>query len=206
MKETSVSAPPGKRKIVQAMRGLLEERAFETITIAEIAAEAEVTEGLLYKYFHDKRDLLHHVLREHYEMFIAGIERDLQGIDGALNKLRKIIWANIERYVNQKVFARIIMLETRNSARYFETEAYVLVRQFIGIVDGVIKEGIAAGEIRADLPPTLIRNAIFGAIEHSCLRLVIFNGAVSTNETARLIADLIFNGIATQPKQKGGRT
>jgi len=206
MKGKTASTPPGKQKIVQALRGLLEERAFETITIAEIAAEAGVTEGLLYKYFHDKRDLLHHVLKEHFEMFIAGIERDLQGIDGALNKLRKIIWTSIERYANHKVFARIIMLETRNSAKYFETEAYALVRQFSGIVDDVIKEGIATGEIRANLPVVSIRNAIFGTIEHSCLKRVIHNEAVSTNETARFIADLIFNGIASQPKQEGGRT
>jgi len=202
MKGKSTSAPPGKQKIAQAMRGLLEERAFETITIAEIAAEAGVTEGLLYKYFWDKRDLLHHVLREHYEMFIAGLERDLQGIDGALNKLRKIIWISIERYANHKVFARIIMLETRNSAKYFETEAYALVRRFIGMVDDVIREGIDAGEIRADLPTAFIRNAIFGAIEHSCLKRVIFNEAVATNETARFIADLIFNGIASRPQQE----
>ena len=197
--------PPGKQKIAQAMRDLLEERAFETITIAKIAAKAGVTEGLLYKYFRDKRDLLHHVLEGHYEEFIAGLERDLQGIDGALNKLRKIIWVSIERYANHKVFARIIMLETRNSAKYFDTQAYALVRQFIGIVDDVIKEGIDAGDIRADLPPAFIRNAIFGAIEHSCLRRVIFNEAVSTNETASVIADLIFNGIASQPQQQGGR-
>jgi len=203
MKEKIVSMPPGKQKIVQALRDLLEERAFETITIAEIATEAGVTEGLLYKYFRDKRDLLHHVLEEHYEMFVAQLQRDLQGIDGALNKLRKIIWASIERYANHKVFARIIILETRNSARYFESEAYALVRRFAGIVDAVIKEGIASGEIRADLPSVYIRNAIFGAIEHSCLRRVIFNEAVSTNETARFITDLIFNGIVVQ-ETKGG--
>ena len=206
MKEKNGSAPPGKRKIVQALRDLLEERAFETITIAEIAAKAGVTEGLLYKYFQDKRDLLHHVLQEHYEMFIAGIERDVPGIDGALNKLRKIIWISIEGYATHKVFARIIMLETRNSAKYLESEAYTLVRRFMGIVDGVIKEGIDAGEIRAGLPPSFIRNAIFGAIEHSCLKRVIFNEAVATNETASLIADLIFNGITPQPKPEGGRT
>jgi len=203
MKEKGLSTPPGKQKIVQALRALLEERGFETITIAEIAAEAGVTEGLLYKYFRDKRDLLHHVLEEHYQMFIAQIERDLQGIDGALNKLRKIIWASIERYANHKVFARIIILETRNSAKYFETEAYTLVRRFVGIVDGVIKEGITAGEIRASLPTAYIRNTIFGAIEHSCLSRVIFNEAVSTNETARFITDLIFNGIVVQ-ETKGG--
>ena len=195
MKERQTTTPPGKQKIIQAMRNLLEDKGFETITIAEIAGEAGVTEGLIYKYFKDKRDLLHHVLKEHYEVFLAQIDRDLQGIDGALNKLKKIIWSSIERYANHKVFARIILLEVRNSEKYFETEAYALVRKFNSIVIGTIKEGMANGEIRNDIPPAFIRNAIFGTIEHSCLNRVIFNEPVSTGESARLISDLIFNGI-----------
>lgn len=198
MKNHNVPTLTGKQKIVKSMRNLLEDRSFETITIAEIAFEAGVTEGLIYKYFKDKRDLLHHVLEEHYMVFLAQIDRDLQGIDGALNKLRKIIWSSIERYANHKVFARIILLEVRNSEKYFESEAYQLVRTFNSIIVGIIKEGVAAGEIRNDMPVAYIRNAIFGTIEHSCLNRVIFNKQVSTNETAQYISDLIFDGIKTQ--------
>ncbi|EKD40530.1 MAG: transcriptional regulator (TetR family protein) [uncultured bacterium] len=195
METRTLSSPPGKLKIVNAMRTLLEDRTFESITIAEIAVTAGVTEALIYKYFKDRRDLLHHVLKEHYELFLVQIDRDLQGIDGALNKLKKIIWSSIERYANHRVFARIILLEVRNSERYFQSEAYELVKQFNRIIIGIINEGVEGGEIRDDLPPAYIRNAIFGAIEHSCLNRVIFNESVSTGDTAKFITDLIFNGI-----------
>ena len=195
MEDSVTKCPPGKLKIANALRTLLEDRTFESITIAEIAVTAGITEGLIYKYFKDRRDLLHHVLKEHYEHFLVQIDRDLQGIDGALNKLRKIIWASIERYANHRVFARIILLEVRNSEGYFQSEAYALVKQFNRIIIGIIKEGIASGEIRDDLPPVFIRNAIFGTIEHSCLNRVIFNEPVSTADAAKFITDLIFNGI-----------
>ena len=188
-------SPPGKLKIISAMRSLLEERTFESLTISEIAVTAGVTEGLIYKYFQDKRDLLHHVLKEHYEQFLIQIDRDLQGIDGALNKLKKIIWSSIERYANHRVYARIILLEVRNSEGYFQSEAYALVRQFNRLIIEIINEGIANGEIRENLPPAYIRNAIFGTIEHSCLNRAIFNEAVSTNEAARIVTELLFNGI-----------
>lgn len=191
----STTSPPGKLKIINAMRTLLEDRTFESLTISEIAVTAGVTEGLIYKYFKDKRDLLHHVLKEHYELFLILIDRDLQGIDGALNKLKKIIWTCIERYANHRVFARIILLEVRNSEEYFQSEAYGLVRQLNRMIIDIINEGIAGGEIRQDLPAAYIRNAIFGTIEHSCLNRVIFNETVSTNDAARIITDLIFNGI-----------
>jgi AcrR family transcriptional regulator len=187
--------PPGKLKIINAMRTLLEDRTFESLTISEIALTAGVTEGLIYKYFRDKRDLLHHVLKEHYELFLIQIERDLQGIDGALNKLKKIVWSCIERYANHRVFARIILLEVRNSEEYFQSDAYGLVRQFNRIIIDIVNEGIADGEIRDTLPAAYIRNAIFGTIEHSCLNRVIFNETVSTNDAAKIITDLLFNGI-----------
>jgi AcrR family transcriptional regulator len=177
------------------MRTLLDDRTFESLTISEIAVTAGVTEGLIYKYFKDKRDLLHHVLKEHYKHFLVQLDRDLQGIDGALNKLKKIIWSSIERYANHRVFARIILLEVRNSEEYFRSEAYALVRQYNRIIIDIINEGIANGEIRDTLPPASIRNAMFGAIEHSCLNRAIFNEPVSTNETAQVITELLFHGI-----------
>ena len=195
MEEKSASSPPGKLKIAGAMRTLLEDRTFESITIAEIAATAGVTEGLIYKYFKDRRDILHHVLKEHYQQFLVQIDRDLQGIDGALNKLQKIIWSSIERYANHRVFARIILLEVRNSEGYFHSEAYALVKQFNRLIIGIIKEGIAAGEIRDNLPPAYIRNAMFGTIEHSCLNRIFFDEPVSTADTAKIITDLLFQGI-----------
>jgi TetR/AcrR family transcriptional regulator, fatty acid metabolism regulator protein len=195
MESQDVVSPPGKLKIINALRTLLEDRTFESLTISEIAATAGVTEGLIYKYFKDKRDVLHHVLKEHYQQFLIQIDRDLQGIDGSLNKLKKIIWSSIERYANHRVFARIILLEVRNSEEYFRSDAYGLVRQFNRIIIDIINEGIASGEIRENLPAAYIRNALFGTIEHSCLNRVIFNEAVSTNEAAKLITDLLFSGI-----------
>ena len=195
MEEKTATSPPGKLKIAGAMRTLLEDRTFESITIAELAATAGVTEGLIYKYFKDRRDILHHVLKEHYQQFLVQIDRDLQGIDGALNKLQKIIWSSIERYANHRVFARIILLEVRNSEGYFHSEAYALVKQFNRIIIGIINEGIAGGEIRDNLPPAYIRNAIFGTIEHSCLNRIFFNEPVSTADTAKIITDLLFQGI-----------
>jgi AcrR family transcriptional regulator len=188
-------SPPGKRKIINALRQLLEDRNFASITISEIAGTAGVTEGLIYKYFKDKRDILHQVLKEHYELFLVQIERDLKGIDGSINRLQKVIWSCIDRYANHRVFARIILLEVRNSDDYFQSEAYRLVRVLNRVIIDIIEEGIKNKEIRAGIPVAYIRNAVFGTIEHSCMNRAIFNETVSTDETARHIAKLIFNGI-----------
>jgi TetR/AcrR family fatty acid metabolism transcriptional regulator len=63
--ETTKSFPPGRVKIADALRLLLEEKDFNGITTAEIARQAGVTDALIYKYFKDKRDLLHQLLSEY---------------------------------------------------------------------------------------------------------------------------------------------
>ncbi|SMD08361.1 transcriptional regulator, TetR family [Desulfocicer vacuolatum DSM 3385] len=193
--EKKSTPPPGKTKIINAMRTLLEDRNFSTITISEIATTAGVTEGLIYKYFKDKRQLLHHVLEEYYAYFLDQIDRDLKGVSGALNKLAKVIWSSIDGYATHRVFARIILLEVRNSDEYFQSDVYGLVRQFNKILLDIIHEGIETGEIRQDISTSLIRHTIFGAIEHACLNRVLFNEAISTDETAEQITHLILNGI-----------
>ena len=56
--------PPGKIKLAKALRVLLEEKDFNSITTAEIASTAGTNEALIYRYFGDKRGLLHRLRRK----------------------------------------------------------------------------------------------------------------------------------------------
>ncbi len=112
--------PPGRIKITRALKSLLEKKEFNAITTAEIAKKAGVTDALIYKYFKDKRDLLHQVLSEYLEEYRTQITLDLKGIKGTLNKLRKLIWSHINVYATNRVFARILLIEVRNYPDYYQ--------------------------------------------------------------------------------------
>lgn len=187
--------PPGRIKIAKAFIALLERKEFSAITTAEIAKNAGVTEALIYKYFEDKRGLLHQVLKEYLEQYLVQFERDLKGIKGALNKLRKLIWSHISVYSTNRVFARILFLEVRNHLDYYKSDTYELVRAYSKILLEIIEEGVREGEIRSDVPPKLIRQVIFGSIEHVCLTGVIFKGEISPDDLTEDLCKFIFRGI-----------
>jgi len=126
--------PPGRIKIVGALKSLLVEKEFSAITTAEIARSAGVTEALIYKYFKDKRDLLHQVLSEYLEQYRAQMRLDLRGIKGTLNKLRKLIWSHINVYATNRVFAKILLIEVRNYPDYYKSETYSRVKEYSNIV------------------------------------------------------------------------
>ena len=187
--------PPGRIKIVQALISLLEQKEFNAVTTAEIAKKAGVTEALIYKYFKDKRDLLHQVLREYLEQYGIYLDHDLKGIKGALNKLRKLIWSHINVYARNRVFARILLVEARTNPDYYKSETYSLVKRYSDTVLSIIEEGIRNREIRDDLDPTLIRHGILGSIEQICLTGVIFGREIEPDVLTEELCELLFKGL-----------
>jgi len=187
--------PPGRTKIVAALKELMEQKEFNAITTAEIARNAGVTEALIYKYFKDKRDLLHQVLSEFIEDFHKQTINDLRGIKGALNKIRKLIWTHFHVYSTNRVFARILLVEVRNHQDFFISNAYNLVRDYSNILLNIIEEGIRNSEIRDDIPAKMMRQSILGSIEHICLTRVIFGREIDPDSLTEDLCNVTFSGI-----------
>ena len=187
--------PPGRVKIAASLRQLLEKKDFGSITTAEIARTAGVTEGLIYKYFKDKRDLLYEVLSEYLEHYDTRFEIDLKGIKGTLNKLRKLIWSHIDVYATDRVFAKILLIDVRSFSDYYRSRPYKLVKKYSNIMLSVIEEGVRDGEIRGDIAPAITRQVILGAIENVCLTGVVFDREISPDELTESLCDLLYGGI-----------
>ncbi len=187
--------PPGRVKIANALRTLLEQKEFNAITTAEISRQAGVTEALIYKYFKDKRDLLHQILREYLEQYSLRVQDDLRGIKGTLNKLRKLIWSHINVYATNRVFARILLIEARNHSDYYHSDTYELVRAYSDAVLAILAEGVTSGEIRDDISIKLIRQIILGSIEQVCLTGITFEREIDPDGLTEEICEIIFKGI-----------
>jgi TetR/AcrR family transcriptional regulator, fatty acid metabolism regulator protein len=197
MKHKGGNDPPGRRKIIQALTELMRTRDFNSVTTADIAQAAGVTEGLIYKYFRSKKDLLYRVLDEHFTRFhLRVLERIAQKVS-VIEQLEVIIQSSIEAYTANRVFARMLLLEVRNSQDYFTSEAYATVKQYTRNILEIIREGIRKGEIKPGIDPLILRNIILGAIEHACLGEIIFSKDLDARVTTQAISTILFNGAKT---------
>lgn len=187
--------PTGQVEIKNALIKLLEKKEFTAITISEIAKLSGFTEALVYKYYKDKRDLLHNVLSDYLLQFYDEVKSSVKGIKGSLNKLRKLIWSHINVYENNRVFAKILLLEVRNYPDYYKSETYELVKIYSDVVLEIIEEGISEGEIRGDIPPKLLRQCILGCIEQVCLTGIVFEREIFPDLLTEDLCEFIFNGI-----------
>ncbi len=194
MKHKGKTNPPGRIKIMRSFSNLMAQKDFHSITTAEIAGNAEVTEGLIYKYFKDKKDLLYQVLNEHFFEFQAKIENRIANEKTCVEQLEVIIFSSLESYAENRIFSRILLLEVRNSLDFFDSCAYGMVRKYSRTILEIIEKGIKKGELRSDVDPFLLRKVILGAIEHACLGEIIFGKELDIDEVSAGISNIVFNG------------
>ena len=197
MRHKGKTNPPGRQKIIEALTRLMWTNDFHSVTTAEIAESAGVTEGLIYKYFKSKKDLLYQVLEDLFAQFNATILERIAGKSSAIEKLEVIICSSIEYYTANRVFARILLLEVRNSQDYFNSKAYIRVKAYARNILDIINEGIESGEIKPDTDPRILRKIILGAIEHACVGEIIFSKELDVQTITRSISTIIFNGAKT---------
>lgn len=195
-RKTKKPFPPGRIKIAKAMRSLLAHKDFNAITTAEIARESGMNEALIYRYFKDKRGLLHQVLADDLEDFNKQILMDIEGIEGALNKLQKLIWSQINYYDKNRIPAKILLLEVRSYKGYFKSETYRMVRDYARVITDIINEGIENGEIRDDISPKHLRRLIIGGIEYMVLNAITYQSAIDVDLLQQDLCKIIFAGIA----------
>lgn len=190
--------PPGKTKLIGALRHLLEERDFNSITTAEIANAAETNEALIYRYFGDKRGLLHRVLAEYLQQMLDRIDAHCESIEDPVEQLEAFIWETFDIYGKHRVFAKIVLFEVRCFHGYFKSEAYQLVRQFAHQFYDTIALCIENGEFRSDLPTRQIRDSIIGMIEHLAMHDVISGKTIDPDQYTRTVSETVLNGLLTR--------
>ena len=188
--------------IMRAARRSFCDKGYEAASTAEIAALAGVVEGSLYRYFPSKQDLLIKVVEAFYQDIFADYERQLEGVRGTWNRLRFLIWKHLSVLHGDPAMCRLIVHELRPSAQYRQSSVYKLNQLYTERTLAVIKEGMASGEFRSQVPLAIVRDMIFGCAEHHTWAYLRGEGQFSPDAAADAITNLICQGLAGNGAQK----
>src|ERR1700738_5415391 len=85
--------------ILDAAKGAFADKGFEGTSIADIARIAEISDGLVYRYFRNKRELLYEVLRKFYERILLDLETQVFKHDAFSARLRSEERRHLEVFV-----------------------------------------------------------------------------------------------------------
>ncbi|HJP21052.1 MAG: TetR/AcrR family transcriptional regulator [Alphaproteobacteria bacterium] len=181
--------------ILAAARAVFSERDYEESSISEIAARAGVVEGTIYKFFAGKRDLLHKVIDDWYAGMLADYQVRLAGIEGTRNRLRFVIWSHLKSIEESPGLCRQVFNEVRGQRDYFTSSVHDHHRHYTYFALDVLREGIVAGEVRPDVSITLVRDMIYGAVEHHSLAYICGQGSLDVETAADQITDVVLAGV-----------
>lgn len=181
--------------IMKAARSVFREKGYEDAPLSDIAELANVVEGSIYRYFENKRDLLVKVIEDWYESMLADYDQQLSGIQGTRNRLRFMIWRHLTTIHEEPALCNLMFQFLRTGNDYSHTAVYELNRQYTRRTLDIIKEGIDAGELRDDVPLRLVRDMIYGCVEHRTWAYLRGEGDFDPDATADAIVDLVLSGL-----------
>jgi TetR/AcrR family fatty acid metabolism transcriptional regulator len=184
--------------IVAAARAEIADKGYEATSMLAIAARAGVVEGTLYRFFKTKQELMLSVAEQWLEEILAE-DSGLPRIRGTWNQLRHLIWRTLHLLHSQPAVSRFVLIDMRPTAGYRTTRLFKLNRRFTGEVRKVCESAIQAGEFRRDVSAALLRDMIFGCIEHHTWAFLRGEADFVVDEVADSIANVIFRGMAVAP-------
>jgi TetR/AcrR family transcriptional regulator, fatty acid metabolism regulator protein len=181
--------------ILAAASRAFAEKGYETTSITEIARAAEVSDGLIYKYFSNKRDLLEHVLRKFYERLIEDVDAKVARGGGFREQFYILISEHLSTFVAQRDLCRLFISEVRIASDYRGSAIQQLNRRYTSILIKMVDDAVASGEIPQTVDPRVVRDMMFGAIEHSAWRHTIGKRPLDVQHMARTITEIFLNGL-----------
>jgi TetR/AcrR family transcriptional regulator, fatty acid metabolism regulator protein len=199
-RRSAVRLPQDRRvsDILAAAREMVLAKGYEGVTMADIAERADIVEGTVYRYFANKDDLLLRVAEIWFTESFSDLV-DVSAFGGTYNKLRYLIWHSIKTIAAGPTFTRYVMLEVRPRENYKSTRLFEINRQYTIQIRKLFAEAIESGEFKHGVSERVLRDMVFGTIEHSTWRFLRGEGDVDVNELADEIAAVVYRGMTAQP-------
>lgn len=145
-----------RERLVQAAAALFTEYGVRNTSVEQIAKSAKVGKGTLYLYFADKEALFQEVLRGKWEVMAASAIHSLPPGRPFIEKLLRLLAEVTSSRMNDPFFAKIHAEMTLLRTPEIERALKRVQLEATALVENMVREGIAAGEIPAELPSRML--------------------------------------------------
>ncbi|MFQ5957685.1 MAG: TetR/AcrR family transcriptional regulator [Candidatus Brocadiales bacterium] len=133
-----------KPAIIDAAIRLFSEKGIKATTVKDIAREAGVAEGTLYRHWKGKEELAQELFYDNMKHFKQELEKELRGVTGTKNKLRRAIVAFYAYAQKEPLLYKFLIL----SSHYELRTLLPRTPKPLEVIVGIIREGIEAGELK----------------------------------------------------------
>ncbi len=182
--------------IIGAARQVFAENGFDRTSIGDISRLTGTSDGLIYRYFNGKRELLSAVLENFYSEVLEQSTDAIAAQPDYASKLHALIEQHIGIFTSNMGICRLFIAEVRNMDDYVGSSAQALNRRYTALLSPILEAGIAEGKIAADIDRKLVRDMLFGGIEHIAWRHISTGTFIDVPRTTAFVTVTFLGGLS----------
>ncbi|MBN3789092.1 TetR/AcrR family transcriptional regulator [Burkholderia sp. Ac-20353] len=195
-------APAGRKSqqrvqdILRAGREVFAEKGYEHATTSEIAQRVGVSEATVFSYFRGKRELCARVIADWYDENITVFESGMPLGAPVDQQFAFVVSTHLRlMLVSGTGLCALVLSEGRAKQHALSDELTALQRRYTAPLMDVLARGQAAGQVRTDLPLSLLRSMVFGPIEHVLWDAILGRRKLDTETTAAQLIDMLWGAV-----------
>ncbi len=184
------------REILGAARGVFAEKGYERATTAEIAQRLGTSEATIFTYFASKRELCMELLRGWYGEICTELEQEIPLTGSFRSQLHFLIRKHLKHLIEEGTgICALILSEGRNVDHEFMNLIGDIKRRYIGPLMSMLEAAQKSGEIRPDIPLRLMRDMVYGSMEHVLWTHIVTGRKPDVDLTASQLSDMLWRAF-----------
>ncbi len=190
--------------ILDAAEHIFSGAGFDGAKISDIARAASVAEGTVYLYYKNKQDLLTGVVGRFWSQLTQGAEAAIDPKADTAHQLEQLASYHMQSILDQ---FEVVSLSYR--ARPQQEQDLDQVREYVGVFDRIMQQGLDRGELPEDTPIDQLRDVFFGTLEFSARTLKLrgrsYDRSIVTNLLSLMLGHSQSNPEAFKQKNPSNR-
>lgn len=158
---------PKYRMIIDAAVTVIAENGYHQAQVSKIAKQAGVADGTIYLYFKNKEDILISVFEEKMSLFTEKLMEILETEIPASDKLKFMIENHFDVLSADRHLSIVTQLELRQSNHDLRMKINGVLKEYLILLDVILKEGMESGEFDQDMDIRLARQMVFGTMDET---------------------------------------
>jgi TetR/AcrR family fatty acid metabolism transcriptional regulator len=180
--------------ILRAAIDVFAGRGFFNAQVADVARAAGVAAGTVYLYFEGKDDLLVSIFDKTMRDAIADGRACVAPLRDPVEQLRTVARVHLDRLGRDRNLAVVFQVELRQSTKFMERLSSTLLREYLGIIRGIIVDGQKSGAFRKELNATLAAKLFFGGLDEMATNWILSRRKYALASESDAIVDLFVHG------------
>ena len=184
-----------RTRIINSAIVIFAEKGYHLGNMNDIATKADVAVGSIYRYFHNKEDLLIAIFEEKMGELILELENRLLLIDDPKEKLFAFIHQHFSQIEAKPQLAQVFQVELRQSHRFFREYRPQKLWEYLQILQNIIILGQQEGFFRKNLQVKIIQWTLFGALDEMSIHWVLSRDKTSLVDVTQEVFDIFMGGL-----------